>query len=46
MTMKAHLTSYQETLNRKEKELDELNIRCKQLKDTIFDLEKQLRYLV
>lgn len=42
MTMKAHLTSYQETLKRKEKELDELNIRCKQLKDTIFDLEKQL----
>ncbi|KAI5644294.1 hypothetical protein NE865_03663 [Phthorimaea operculella] len=42
MNNKAQLASSQETLNRKDKQIDELNALCKQLKENIGQLEHQL----
>ncbi|XP_053609952.1 spindle assembly abnormal protein 6 homolog [Plodia interpunctella] len=43
VTSKAQLASFQENVNRKEKQIDELNAMCKQMKDNISQLESLLR---
>ncbi|XP_049873828.1 spindle assembly abnormal protein 6 homolog [Pectinophora gossypiella] len=42
MNSKVHLATSQETLNRKDKQIDELNTLCKQLRENIGLLENQL----
>ncbi|KAJ8731385.1 hypothetical protein PYW07_004549 [Mythimna separata] len=42
LNMKTQLTTYQESLNKKEKQTDEMNSHCKQLRDNIGHLENQL----
>ncbi|KAJ8731429.1 hypothetical protein PYW07_004593 [Mythimna separata] len=42
LNMKTQLTTYQESLSKKEKQTDEMNSHCKQLRDNIGHLENQL----
>ncbi|KAH9644826.1 hypothetical protein HF086_007914 [Spodoptera exigua] len=42
LNLKTQLTTYQENLNQKEKQADELNSHCRQLKDNIRHIENQL----
>lgn len=43
MNSKAQLAISQDTITRKDKHIDELNTMCKQLRDSIGQLENQLR---
>ncbi|XP_075977722.1 uncharacterized protein LOC142977616 isoform X2 [Anticarsia gemmatalis] len=42
LNMKSQLASYQDNLNKKDKQIDEINSLCKQLRDNISHLENQL----
>lgn len=45
LNLKTQLTTYQESLNKKDKQTDEINSHCKQLRDNIGQLENKLRYI-
>lgn len=42
LNLKTQLTTYQENLSKKDKQIDEINSHCRQLKDNIGHLENQL----
>lgn len=46
MNSNNQLAVTQENLNRKDKQIDELNAICKKLKDNIVHLESQLRWVL
>lgn len=45
LNLKTQLTTYQENLSKKDKQIDEINSHCRQLKDNIGHLENQLRFI-
>lgn len=46
INMKTQLATSQENLNRKDRQIDDLNLTCKQLRDKIMQLENQIRQAI